>query len=84
MVGRTPGFSRSHTFKSKCIQVEFINENVDHSHWIVFCLLPRASIGQNRQLVLPAGLAFIKASWWAKMISAPIEVNPGWSTSAPA
>lgn len=36
MVGRTPRCSRINTFKSKCPQVEFIDENVDHSDWIFF------------------------------------------------
>lgn len=36
MVGRTPRCSRINTLKPKCTQVEFIDENVEHSHWIFF------------------------------------------------
>jgi hypothetical protein len=36
MVGRTARCSRITTFKPKCTQVEFIDENVNHSHWIFF------------------------------------------------
>src|SRR5471030_3423057 len=33
---RTTRCSRINTFKPKCTQVEFIDENVDHAHWIFF------------------------------------------------
>jgi hypothetical protein len=36
MVGRTPRCSRINTFKSKCTQVEFIDENVDDLDRIFF------------------------------------------------
>jgi hypothetical protein len=36
MVGRTPRCSRIDTLKPKCAQVEFIDENVDHAHWVFF------------------------------------------------
>jgi hypothetical protein len=50
MVGRTPRCSRINTFKSKCTQVEFIDENVDHSHWIFFGYVIVQALRQQRDL----------------------------------
>ena len=36
MVGRTTSCGRIDALKTKCAQVEFIDENIDHSHWIFF------------------------------------------------
>ena len=36
MVGRTPCGRRIDTLKPKRTQFEFIDENVDYSHWIFF------------------------------------------------
>ena len=36
MIGRATGYGRIGTLKIKCAQVEFIDENVDHSDWIFF------------------------------------------------
>ncbi|MNC33797.1 hypothetical protein D3C75_822050 [compost metagenome] len=50
MVGRTPRCSRINTFKPKCTQVEFIDENVDHSHWIFFGYVIVQALRQQRDL----------------------------------
>jgi len=36
MVGRTTRCSMVNTLKTKCSHVEFVDENVDYSDWIVF------------------------------------------------
>lgn len=36
MVGRTTSCGRIDALKTKCAQVEFIDENIDHAHWIFF------------------------------------------------
>ncbi|KPU61610.1 hypothetical protein AN403_5762 [Pseudomonas fluorescens] len=36
MIGRTTSCGRTDALKTKCAQVEFIDENVDHAHWIFF------------------------------------------------
>ncbi|CAJ0571094.1 unnamed protein product, partial [Mesorhabditis spiculigera] len=48
MVGRTPRCGRINTFKSKCAQVEFIDENVDHSQWIFFGYVIVQALRQQR------------------------------------
>ncbi|MNL21791.1 hypothetical protein D3C87_1430960 [compost metagenome] len=56
MVGRTPRCSRINTFKPKCTQVEFIDENVDHSDWIFFGYVIVQALRQQSHL--RPGLAF--------------------------
>jgi len=36
VVGRTTSCGRIDALKTKCAQVEFIDENIDHAHWIFF------------------------------------------------
>ncbi|MNR20213.1 hypothetical protein D3C85_1370430 [compost metagenome] len=36
MIGRTTSCGRIDALKTKCAQVEFIDENIDHAHWIFF------------------------------------------------
>ncbi|CAI8774290.1 hypothetical protein EMIT0P258_190045 [Pseudomonas sp. IT-P258] len=50
MVGRTALCSRINTFKLKCTQVEFIDENVDHSHWIFLSNIIVQALRQQRDL----------------------------------
>ncbi|VVO24536.1 hypothetical protein PS704_04492 [Pseudomonas fluorescens] len=59
MVGRTPRCSRINTFKPKCPQVEFIDENVDHSDWIFFGYVIVQALRQ--QSYLRPGLTFNKS-----------------------
>ena len=47
MVGRTTRCSRIH-LKPKCAQVEFIDENVDHAHWIFFGYVIVQALRQQR------------------------------------
>lgn len=59
MIGRTTRCSRINTFKPKCPQVEFIDENVDHSDWIFFGYVIVQALRQQRHL--RASLTFNKS-----------------------
>lgn len=50
MVGRTARCSRIDTHKPKCTQVEFIDKNVDHAHWIFFSYVIVQTLRQQGDL----------------------------------
>ncbi|VVN70969.1 hypothetical protein PS726_00412 [Pseudomonas fluorescens] len=50
MVGWTPRCSWINTFKPKCTQIEFIDENVDHSDRIFFGYIIVQALRQQRHL----------------------------------
>jgi hypothetical protein len=56
VVGWTTRSGRIDALKPKCAQVEFIDENVDHSHWIFFGYVIVQTLRQQGDL--RPGLAF--------------------------
>ena len=56
MIGRTTRCSRIDALKPTCAQVEFIDENVDHSDWIFFGYVIVQALRQQSHL--RPGLAF--------------------------
>ena len=59
VVGRTTRCGRIDALKTKCAQVEFIDENIDNAHWIFFGYVIVQTLWQQRHL--RASLTFNKS-----------------------